>query len=42
VALATGIPFRAWLDEDDEVLATVLDIYDKRAAEAKRQRKKKG
>jgi hypothetical protein len=32
-----------WLDEDDEVIATVLRIYEERAEQAKReQRRRKG
>jgi hypothetical protein len=31
LALATRIPVREWLQEPDEVIATVLDIYEQRA-----------
>jgi hypothetical protein len=37
--LATKIPYAVWLDTDDEVISTVLAIYEQRAAEAKRRRK---
>lgn len=35
--LATGIPVRTWLEEDDETIATVLAIYDERARKAKQK-----
>ena len=37
--LATKIPYAVWLETDDEVIATVIQIYDDRAVEAKRKRK---
>jgi len=36
--LLTRIPVREWLDESDEVIETVLDIYQKRAEDAKRRK----
>lgn len=37
LALATQIPVSAWLAESDETVATVLDIFEQRAREAKRK-----
>jgi hypothetical protein len=36
--MATRIPVREWLAEPDEVIQTVVDIYEQRAAD---KRKKK-
>jgi hypothetical protein len=38
--MATRIPFSAWLQEPDDVIATVIDIFDKRAAEDRAQQRK--
>lgn len=32
LALTTGIPASVWLAEPDDILATVVDIYERRAA----------
>jgi hypothetical protein len=37
LALGTGIPVRALLDEDDEVIETMIAIYEERARRAKRE-----
>ena len=29
LTLATGIPFREWLETDEEVIATVLAVYER-------------
>jgi hypothetical protein len=39
--LATGIPVTTWLDQGDSVLATVLDIAEQRAAEARAAQRKR-
>lgn len=42
--LATAIPVTVWLDQGDDVMATVLDIYEQRAADtrAAERRRRKG
>jgi hypothetical protein len=40
LALATRIPVREWMQESDETVATVLDVFEERAREAKRKRKR--
>jgi hypothetical protein len=39
--MATQIPVRAWLMESDEVLATVMDVLEKRNAKAKKAARKR-
>jgi len=38
--MATRIPFSVWLEQPDDVIATVIDIFDKRAAETRAQQRK--
>lgn len=35
--MATRIPFRALLEEDDEVIETYLDIFEQRAKDQRRK-----
>ena len=45
LSLATHIPVSDWLAQGDDVLATVMDIYEKRnraTAAAERKAKRKG
>jgi hypothetical protein len=37
ISLATKIPVSAWLAEDDEVIATVVAIFDEHARERRRK-----
>ena len=37
ISLATKIPVSVWLAEDDEVIATVVAIFDEQARERRRK-----
>jgi len=39
--LATGIPVTTWLEQGDDVLATVVDIYEARAVESRAAQRKR-